>query len=123
MSWVYGEDVGRGSIAALDHGVAGERYSLDGRPDDVISTAECCNRVCAIAGIDHHVDDVDPRSDPAAAQEFGPTLMAIAEAATTNEHRARPAVTKTSERIGYQPRGLDDGLAQLVQWLRDLGRI
>ncbi|MBV8162101.1 MAG: NAD-dependent epimerase/dehydratase family protein, partial [Acidimicrobiia bacterium] len=124
VTWVLGDDVARGSIAALDDGVAGERYWLDGRPGDSISTAECCNRVCAIAGVDHRVEELDPRSEPEAlAQEFGPTLVAIALAALESERPPRGNVTATSERIGYDPVGLDDGLEQLVRWLRALGRI
>jgi dihydroflavonol-4-reductase len=124
VSWVLGEDVARGSVAALDRGVSGERYWLEGRPGDSISTAECCNRVCAIAGVDHRVDDLDPRSDPdALAQEFGPTLVAIALAALEGQQPPRGNVTATSERLGYDPVGLDDGLEQLVHWLRRLGRI
>lgn len=124
VTWVSGDDVARGSIASLDRGVSGERYWLDGRPEDVISTAECCNRVCAIAGIDHRVEDLDYRSDPETlGQEFGPTLMAIAAAAAEAERPPRPAVSRTSERIGYDPAGLDDGLVRLVSWLRELGRI
>ena len=124
VSWVLGEDVARGSIAALDRGVRGERYWLDGRPDDTISTAACCNRVCAIAGVDHRVDDLDPREDPdALAKEFGPTLVAIAQNALEHERPRRPARTPTSERLDYRPIALDDGLRQLVDWLRTLGRI
>jgi dihydroflavonol-4-reductase len=124
VSWVLGEDVARGSIAALDRGVAGERYWLEGRPGDAISTAECCNRVCAIAGVDVHVEDLDPRADPQALTEhFGPTLVAIATAALEHERPPRPASTPTSERLGYDPVGLDDGLRQLVDWLRAIGRI
>ncbi len=124
VSWVLGEDVARGSIAALDKGVSGERYWLEGRPGDSISTAECCNRVCAIAGVDHHVEDLDPRTDPdGLAEEFGPTLVAIALAALESERPPRGPVTPTSERLGYDPAGLDDGLTQLVDWLRGLGRI
>jgi len=124
VSWVLGEDVARGSVAALDSGVSGERYWLEGRPGDSISTAECCNRVCAIAGVDHHVEDLDPRSDPdALTQEFGPTLVAIALAALEHGRPPRGSVTATSKRIGYDPVGLDDGLEQLVHWLRGLGRI
>ena len=39
MSWVYGEDIARGRILALDKGVSGERYMLDGRPEDIVSIA------------------------------------------------------------------------------------
>ncbi len=45
VSWVYGEDIARGCILALDKGVSGERYMLDGRPEDVVSIANACNRM------------------------------------------------------------------------------
>ena len=50
VSWVFAEDIARGCILALDRGVSGERYMLDGRPEDVVSTAEACNRICELAG-------------------------------------------------------------------------
>jgi dihydroflavonol-4-reductase len=122
--WVFAENVARGAIAALDHGVAGERYWLDGRPEDVVSTAECCNRLCAIAGVDHHVEDLDPDGDTVALEaEFGPTLLAIARDPFAVGRVPRKDVTPTSERLGYDPIALDDGLERLVRWLRDLDRI
>ncbi|MBV8785366.1 MAG: NAD-dependent epimerase/dehydratase family protein, partial [Mycobacterium sp.] len=39
VTWVAGADVAKGSIAALESGVAGERYLLVGRPEDTFSTA------------------------------------------------------------------------------------
>src|ERR1700730_16780907 len=67
VTWVAGKDVARGSIAALDRGMP---------------RAAGINRACEIPGIDHRVEDLDYRSDPEAlTAEFGPTLMAIAEAA------------------------------------------
>ena len=122
--WVFGEDVARGAIAALDHGVAGERYWLDGRPQDVVSTAECCNRLCEIAGVDHRVEDLDPDGDTGALEAaFGPTLLAIARDPYAVGRVPRQEVTPTSERLGYDPIPLDQGLERLVVWLRDLGRI
>src|SRR5246127_2778242 len=59
VTWVAGADVAKGSIAALDQGVAGERYLLIGRPEDTFSTAGGINRACEIAGIDHRVEDLD----------------------------------------------------------------
>src|SRR5205807_8881111 len=79
VSWVYADDVAKGCILALDQGVAGERYMLDGQPDDVVSIAEACNRTCALAGVGHHVVEVVPSDDPELAAVFGPTLIAIAE--------------------------------------------
>jgi dihydroflavonol-4-reductase len=50
VTWVAGADVATGSIAALDRGVAGERYLLIGRPEESFTTAAGINRACEIAG-------------------------------------------------------------------------
>ena len=124
VTWVAAADVARGSIAALDRGVAGERYLLIGRPEDTISTAAGCNRACELAGIDHRVEDLDYRSDPESLTlEFGPTLMAIAEAAAREVRAPRSADNPTSRRLAYDPMSLDDGLGLLIPWLRELGRL
>jgi dihydroflavonol-4-reductase len=124
VTWVAGADVAAGSIAALDRGVAGERYLLIGRPEDTLSTAAGINRACGVAGIDHHVEDLDYRSDPEALTlEFGPTLMAIAEAAAKGVRAPRPADNLTGRRLGYNPMSFDDGLRLLIPWLRKIGRL
>jgi len=124
VTWVAGADVAKGSIAALDKGVAGERYLLVGRPEDTFSTAGGINRACEIAGIDHRVEDLDYRSDPEAlTAEFGPTLMAIAEAAAKSERKPRATDNLTTRRLGYAPMSFDDGLRLLISWLRDLGKL
>ena len=123
VTWVAGEDVAKGSIAALDRGVAGERYLLVGRPEDDLSTAGGINRACEIAGIDHRVEDLDYRTDPEAlTAEFGPTLMAIAKAAaraSASSERRQP--DHPAPRLG--PMSFDDGLRLLISWLRGLGRL
>jgi dihydroflavonol-4-reductase len=124
VTWVAGADVAAGAIAALDRGVAGERYLLIGQPDDTLSTAAGINRACEIAGIDHRVDDLDYRSDPEAlSAEFGPTLMAIAEAAATDVRALRATDNPTNRRLGYAPMSFSDGLRLLIPWLRTLGRL
>jgi dihydroflavonol-4-reductase len=124
VTWVAGADVAAGSIAALDRGVAGERYLLIGRPEDTLSTAAGINRACQVAGIDHHVEDLDYRCDPEALTlEFGPTLMAIAEAAAKDVRAPRPADNLTGRRLGYNPMSFDDGLRLLIPWLRKIGRL
>jgi dihydroflavonol-4-reductase len=123
VTWVAAGDVASGSIAALDRGEAGGRYWLVGRPEDTISTAAGCNRACELAGVDHRVQDLDYRSDPEAlTAAFGPTLMAIAEAAAAGGRTLRSTVNPTSERLGYHPMSLDDGLGLLIAWLRGLGK-
>ena len=123
VTWVLGNDVAWGSIAALDHGVAGERYLLDGRPQDVISIAACCNIACEVAGIDHRLEDITEFDDPALEAEFGPPLVALAKTAAAHKSSPRSTETKTHARLGYDPTSLEDGLAQLVPWLKDLGKI
>jgi dihydroflavonol-4-reductase len=124
VTWVAAADVASGSIAALDRGVAGDRYWLIGRPEDTISTAAGCNRACEIAGVEHRVQDLDYRSDPEGlTTAFGPTLMAIAAAAAGEERAPRSADNPTARQLGYQPMSLDDGLERLIPWLRELGKI
>jgi nucleoside-diphosphate-sugar epimerase len=124
VSWVYAEDVAHGCILALDQGVAGERYMLDGQPEDVVSIAEACNRICALAGLDHHVVDLAPSDDPELAAVFGPTLIAIAEKAEEGTAARRPLQeTKTWKRLGYDPISLDEGLRRTTLWLKDIGKV
>ena len=122
MSWVFADDVARGCILALDKGVSGERYMLDGRPEDIVSIAAACNRMCELAGSDHRVVDVAPSDDPELAAVFGPTLVAIAEkAAADGGCDASLAESKTYKRLGYDPVSLDDGFTTTA-WLRELGK-
>jgi nucleoside-diphosphate-sugar epimerase len=122
VSWVFADDVARGSIAAFDRGVAGERYMLDGRPEDAMSIAAACNRACVLAGVTHRVDDVEPSMDPELAETFGPTLVAIATEARADP-RERPARSKTTDRLGYVATPLDDGLLEFIGWLKEIGRL
>jgi dihydroflavonol-4-reductase len=124
VTWVAGADVAKGSIAALDQGVSGERYLLIGRPEESFTTAGGINRACEVAGIDHHVEDLDYRTDPEAlTAEFGPTLMAIAAAAAKSVRKPRTNDNLTTRRLGYQPMSFEDGLRLLITWLRGLGRL
>ena len=126
MSWVFGEDIARGCILALDLGVSGERYMLDGRPEDVVSIANACNRICELAGLDHRVEDVEPSDDPELAKVFGPTLVAIAASGRgwkSGRDRRKLTESKTYKRLGYDPISLDDGLRLTTAWLRQIGRI
>lgn len=124
VSWVFAEDIARGCILALDKGVAGERYMLDGQPEDVVSIATACNRICQLAGLDHQVVDVEPSDDPELVEVFGPTLIAISKkAATESPVRRSLRDSKTYKRLGYDPIGLDEGLGSTIEWLREIGRI
>jgi len=124
VSWVFADDIARGCLLALDRGVSGERYMLDGRPEDVVSTAEACNRICALAGVDHRVDDVEPSDDPELLAVFGPTLMAIAfKLASVSTPRRDLKDSKTYKRLGYDPISLDEGLRRTAQWMHQIGKV
>jgi dihydroflavonol-4-reductase len=124
VSWVFADDIARGCILALDKGVAGERYMLDGQPEDVVSIATACNRICELAGLDHRVVDVPPSDDPELAQVFGPTLVAIATKAASEPAISRSLKeSKTYQRLGYDPISLDAGLRATIDWLRAIGRL
>jgi dihydroflavonol-4-reductase len=123
VSWVFAPDIARGCILALDKGVSGERYMLDGQPEDVVSIATACNRLCELAGLEHRVIDVAPSDAPELLATFGPTLVAIATKAaeTTPKPRALKD-SKTYKRLGYDPISLDAGLAATTDWLAGLGK-
>jgi dihydroflavonol-4-reductase len=124
VSWVFAEDIARGCILALDKGVPGERYMLDGRPEDVVSIANAANRMCRLAGIDHEVVDIEPSDDPEVAKVFGPTLVAIAKkAAKETPERKRLEDSKTYKRLGYSPISLDEGLTRTLEWFRAVGKL
>jgi dihydroflavonol-4-reductase len=122
VSWVFADDVARGCIAALDSGVSGERYMLDGRPEDATSIAGACNRACELAGVSHHVEDVAPADDPELAAMFGPTLMSIATKPRPDPI-VRIAESKTAQRLGYLATPLDDGLRAFIDWLTGIGKL
>lgn len=124
VSWVYSEDIARGCILALDRGVSGERYMLDGQPEDVVSTAQACSRICELAGLDHRVADIPPSDDPELVKVFGPTLVAIAtKAAADRTPRRNLRESKTYKRLGYDPVSMDEGFRQTITWLREIGKI
>ena len=124
VSWVFAEDIAKGCLLALDKGVAGERYMLDGRPEDVVSTANACTRMCQLAGLDRVVEDVLPSDDPELAKVFGPTLVAIAEkAARGTQERKSLEDSKTYKRLGYLPISLDEGLKRTLSWFRTIGKV
>ncbi len=124
VSWVFADDIARGCILALDNGVAGERYMLDGRPEDIVSIADAATRMCRLAGLDRVVEDIEPSDDPELEQTFGPTLVAIAKkAARQSAERKALTDTKTYKRLGYDPISLDEGLQRTHGWFREIGRL
>ncbi|NUU21861.1 MAG: NAD-dependent epimerase/dehydratase family protein [Streptomycetaceae bacterium] len=117
IPWSYADDVAAVAVAALDRGVAGEKYLAFASPDDVCSMAEFLNRACELAGAAHRVRDVtgdDLERDAELRRESGPSLVALA-------HRRFPEPyytdTLTRERLGHTPLRLDEALRRTLDWL------
>ena len=126
VSWVFAEDIARGCILALDRGVSGERYMLDGRPEDVVSIAEACNRICELAGLDHRVEDIDSSDDPELAKVFGPTLVAIASKRGLGQspRATQPDRVEDLQAARLRPHQPRRGPRHTTAaWLRDIGKI
>jgi nucleoside-diphosphate-sugar epimerase len=120
VPWVFVEDVARASVAAMDLGVAGERYLGFGRLDDVVSMVAFCNLACEIAGSPHRLREI-PRArldDPELAARLGPSIVALAR-------KDFPVPwfddEQTVTRLDYHPLSLREGLERTIPWLRDTG--
>jgi len=117
IPWSYAADVAAITVAALDRGVAGEKYLAFASPQDVCSTAEFLNRACELAGSDRRVRDITAAeldADPALEDELGPTLVALAR-----RHFAEPyfRAPLTRSRLGHVPLRLDEALRRTLTWL------
>ena len=66
MGWVLATEVAEISLAAAEKGRIGVRYLATGRPEEVTSLPDFCNRFMEMAGINRRVAEIDV-SDPAAA--------------------------------------------------------
>ena len=121
IPWVYAPDVAAASVAALERGVSGERYLAFGQPEDVGSIAFFCNRACEIAGVAHRVSEItaaDIDRDPALADRYGPSLVALLRKRFPTPFFRYP---QTVERLDYRPISLDDGMRRTIGWLREQG--
>ncbi|MBW2422785.1 MAG: NAD-dependent epimerase/dehydratase family protein [Deltaproteobacteria bacterium] len=121
IPWVYAPDVAAASVAALERGVSGERYLAFGQPEDVGSIAFFCNKACEAAGVAHRVSEVtaaDIDRDPALAEAYGPSLVALLRKRFPTPFFRYP---QTLERLDYQPLSLDEGMRRTVAWLREQG--
>ncbi|HEX7094848.1 MAG TPA: NAD-dependent epimerase/dehydratase family protein [Acidimicrobiales bacterium] len=119
IPWSFAADVAAASIAALDKGVAGEKYLAFARPEDVGSMAMFVNRAMEIAGLPNRVHDItadDLDADPELRARVGPSLDALAR-----QQFPEPFFdnTHTRRQLGYEPKTLDEGLAITLAWLRE----
>lgn len=118
MPWVFGEDVARVSLAALERGEIGRTYLAVCDPADAMSLPDYCNRFNALIGSPHRVENFDPFAEGADSDsEFG-TMVEYAKAPSP-----KPLLDAswTIEQLGISPTRLDDGLARTAKWLKENG--
>jgi dihydroflavonol-4-reductase len=121
IPWSYAPDVAAVAVAAIDRGVAGEKYLAFARPEDVGSMAFFVNRAMEIAGNPNRVEEITVAqldADPELQARVGPSLDALArqrfpEPFFDNAH--------TRALLGYEPTPLDDALRLTIDWLRAQG--
>jgi dihydroflavonol-4-reductase len=117
VPWVFAADVAAASIAAMERGVAGERYLAFGRQEDVGSIPFFCNVACEVAGSPNRVVPVPPEDldRPEVAARLGPSIVALGR-----KRFPEPLFRNdlTVERLAYTPMPLVDGLGITVPWLR-----
>lgn len=120
IPWSFADDVAACAVAALDRGVAGEKYLAFASPDDVSSTAAFVNRGLELAGIDRRVPEVTAAqldADPELEREVGPSLAALTRRAFPTPYFDNAL---TRERLGYRPLRLDDALRRTLDWLAEV---
>ena len=118
IPWSYASDVAAAAVAALDKGVAGEKYLAFARPEDVGSMAMFVNRAMEVAGNPNRVHDITASeldADDDLRARVGPSIDALA-------HQRFPEPyfdnRRTREILGYEPTPLPDALRTTVDWLR-----
>lgn len=118
VPWVFADDCAWVCIAALDKGVAGERYMAFGRQQDVGTIAGVCNLACEMAGSRHRVEEVPKAKldDPEILAKYGPTMTSLGK---RNYPNPLFDTAFTQQRLGYQPTPLAKGLETTIAWMRE----
>jgi dihydroflavonol-4-reductase len=115
IPWVLAEDVADIALRALDGGRPGRRYLAMGRPEDTCSLPQFCNTFLEMAGIDHRVEEFDPRGAGAATDpEFGSMVAMLQHSYPSPSHDP----SRTTAELGRAPTPLRDGLLATLAWLR-----
>ena len=119
--------VAAGHVAALERGVAGERYVLAG---PYVALIDFFRRAVALAGRGRVPMQVPPAAAHAMARASEAVSRITKRPPLLPDGQLRfllwgadPDSRKTELELGYEPVALDDGLARTVAWLRSSGRL
>jgi dihydroflavonol-4-reductase len=124
FTWVHVDDVARGHILAMEKGKPGEEFVLGG---EVASMKEFLGRAAIAAGRKPSrfsvptgvLKAIAPISGPfTRLAGFGPRFLK--EGITSADGKSFAySHAKTTKRLGYKPRSLDEGLPPTVEWFRE----
>jgi dihydroflavonol-4-reductase/farnesol dehydrogenase len=128
-SFDLASDVARSTVNALTRGASGERYSLGGRPDEVVDVVTFLNAACERAGVDHRVralTDGELDSDDSVGL-YGPSMVRLARqhlvADGTTSRGMSPDRLRGREVLGHDPVAAMPAVEQTVDWMLSLGII
>lgn len=112
IGWVLAEDAAEGVLLALDRGEPGRRYVLCG---EVAPFGRVLNRAAELLGSPHRVRTLPPGS------ELGPDASTFARRSEVYGKFPSVHVDDAGARaLGFEPRGIDEGLELTCAWLADL---
>ena len=125
MPLVYSEDLGRGQVLAAEKGAVGDRFIF----------SESYYTLKEIAQAAYRVFDMDLEKTPPMMPLWLGKLIAVTGEGVSAFTKKAPLVprgqlhfmqwgavpinTKAKEQLGWQPRNLEEGMAQTIQWLRE----
>ena len=118
-SVVHVDDVAAGIVAALDRGVAGERYILGG---ENLTVADMARRSLRAAGMRKPVVVLPERVVRAAVRVAAALRLPAPMPAEVVGYACRywfVDSTKAQAELGFAPRPTDETIREVVQWIRD----
>ncbi|MHB8577496.1 MAG: NAD-dependent epimerase/dehydratase family protein [Dehalococcoidia bacterium] len=114
IAWVLAEDAAAGHLLAYDRGESGRRYVLSG---EVAGFPAVLNRAAELWGSPHRVRALPPGSNVPADAPFFAQRTAVYGA--IGKVRVDDANARA---LGFTGRGLEEGLALTVAWLKEFER-
>jgi dihydroflavonol-4-reductase len=123
IAFVFVDDCAHVCIAALEKGVKGERYLVDGPPGPGRTITDMCNRACELVSSPHRVHNVPPEKwdDPDVIATYSITVTTLAKQRANVDSRSDNRFTQ--KRLGYVPTPIEEGLRKTVDWLAHQGFI
>jgi len=110
VGWVLAEDLAIGHLLALERGEAGKRYLLCG---EVATFSTVLDRAAELWGSPHRVQALPPGTT------LRPGASAWARRSEVYGKLGPVSIDDSQARaLGFQPRGIDEGLRITVEWLR-----